>query len=245
MSAATSTMLRTQFVTEQRIFWRNRSGMFFTFVLPLALLLTLGLSNDPVEYVPLVASLGILSTGFQGLAIQLSMHRDQGVLKRIMATPLPPTLLVAGKVLSTVVVIAIELAIVVTVGVLVFDAPSPDMPFALVVFVLLGTATFVALGFAVASVIPTGESAPAITNAAYLGLILVTALLAEVDGIPGPIRALGSVLPLEHLVVPIRHAWIEGWTTSDWASALVLLAWCTVAVAFTVRRFRWEPAGER
>jgi len=230
---------------EQRIFWRNRSGMFFTFILPLALLFALALSNDPIDTVPFIAALGILSTGFQGLAIQLAMHRDQGVLKRIMATPLPAGIFVLGKVLSTMIVIAIEFTIVVVVGIALFGAPVPDAPLQLILFAMLGTATFVSLGFAVASIIPTGESAPAITNAAYLGLILVTALLTNVDAIPDVVQTVGRVLPLEHLVTPIEDAWIKGWHAGDWWSAPVLVAWGTAAAAFTVRRFRWEPADER
>lgn len=238
-------MLRTQVGVEQRIFWRNRSGMFFTFILPLALLLVLAISDDPVDNVPLIATMGILSTGFQWLSIQLAMHRDQGVLKRIMATPLPPSVLIAGKVASTAIVVTIETSLVLLAGIFAFGAPTPGEPVALAVFVLLGTATFVSLGFAVASLIPTSESAPAITNAAYLGLILLTALLHEIDGIPDPVAFIGNALPLTHLFVPIQHAWIGPWESTDWWSALVLAAWCALGAAWTARRFRWEPAGER
>ncbi|MCW2925983.1 MAG: transporter, partial [Thermoleophilia bacterium] len=115
----------------------------------------------------------------------------------------------------------------------------------LVVFILVGTATFVSLGFAVASLIPTSESAPAITNAAYLGLILVTALLHEVHGIPDPISFVGNALPLTHLFVPIQHAWIGPWHARDWWSLLALAVWGTIGAVWTARRFRWEPAGER
>ena len=240
-----ASMLRMQVSVEQRIFWRNRSGMFFTFILPLALLAVLAISEDPVDNVPLIATLGILSTGFQGLAIQLAMHRDRGVLKGVMATPLEPSILIAGKVLSTTIVILLEVAIILAAGIALIGAPAPEHPIALLAFILLGTATFVALGFAVASLIPTSESAPAITNAAYLGLILLTTLLHEVDGLPDAVRSIGDVLPLTHLFVPVQHAWIGGWESSDWWSAAVLFAWCALGATWTARRFRWEPAGER
>lgn len=241
----TVAMLRMQLLVEQRIFWRNRSTTFFTFVLPIALLLVLGVSDDPVEHVPVIVALGILSTGFQGLGIQLAMHRDQGVLKRVMASPLPPALLIAGKVLSTMLVVALEVAIIVSVGVLAFGAPIPVHPGILVLFALLGTATFVALGFAVASIIPTSDSAPAIVNAAYLGLIMATALLHQVEQLPAAIRSLGDLLPLTHLFVPIQRAWMGGFEPVDWWSALALVAWGTLAAAWSARRFRWEPVEER
>lgn len=239
------TMLRAQYVVEQRIFWRNRSGMFFTFVLPLVMLVVLALGDDPIDNVPIIAALGVLSTGFQGLAIQLAMHRDQGVLKRVMATPLEPWMLVLGKVLSTMTVILLEIAIIVTVGVTVFGAPFPHHPVALLGFVLLGTGTFVSLGFAVASLIPTSESAPAITNAAYLGLILVTALLGQADGLPDSVQRIGAGLPLLPLFETVRDSWLGGLGSDALLDAAVLAAWGIVGVAWTVRRFRWEPAGER
>lgn len=238
-------MLRMQVLVEQRIFWRNRSAMFFTFILPIVLVFVLAMSDDPAAGVPFIIALGILSVGFQGLAIQLSMHRDQGVLKRIMATPLPPALLVAGKSISTMIVIVLELLIMLTLGIILFDAPIPHAPATLLLFVLLGTATFVALGFALASLVPTSESAPAITNAAYLGLILVTTLLEQVEAIPDEVQSAGLVLPLVHLFVPIHDAWLGGWDADNWWSVAVLGAWCAAGVIWTARRFRWEPAGER
>ncbi|MCW2960143.1 MAG: type transporter [Thermoleophilia bacterium] len=239
-------MLRMQVAVEQRIFWRNKSGMFFTFILPIALLFTLALSNDPIDMVPFIAALGILSTGFQGLSIQLAMHRDQGVLKRIMATPLPASLLILGKAISTTIVILVEILIVITVGVGLFDAPLPEHPFILLGLVLLGTATFVALGYALASIIPTSESAPAITNAAYLGLLLVTVLIAQVDAIPDWLQDIGTHgLPLRALIESIDHAWMGPWKASDAWSALTLAAWGAIGALWSVRRFRWEPANER
>jgi ABC-2 type transport system permease protein len=238
-------MLRMQVLVEQRIFWRNRSTTFFTFFLPLALLASLAVSDDPSDRVPLIVALGILSTGFQGLAIQLAMHRDQGVLKRVIASPLPASVLVAGKVLSTMFVALLELAIIVFAGVVIFGAPVPEHPAYLVLFSIIGTAAFVALAFAVASVTPTADSAPAVVNAAYLGLILVTALAHQVDGLPDVLREIGEAFPLTHLFVPIEHAWLGGWETNDWWSAVVLLAWGLAATAWTVRHFRWVPVEER
>ena len=108
-----------------------------------------------------------------------------------------------------------------------------------------GTGCFVAMGYAVASIIPTSESAPAITNAAYLGLVLLTVLL-RYGGLPADVRHIGEHIgPLSNLTVPIEHAWLGTWTGEDWLSALVLAAWGTAAVLWSVRRFRWEPAGER
>ncbi len=97
------------------------------------------------------------------------------------------------------------------------------------------------LGFALASIIPSSDSAPAIVNAAYLGLILASVLLAQVEELPDAVRSIGDLLPLVHLFEPIRDAWLFGATADAAWSALVLVAWGLAGAMWTVRRFRWEP----
>lgn len=225
--------------TEQRIFWRNASTMFFTFIAPLVLLLiiTVGGNKDALA---VVVALGILSTSFQGLAMQLSMHRDQGVLKGLLATPLPPIVFIAAKVSSILVVVAIETVVTLVVGTAFTDAPLPQQPLLLVAFVVLGTFAFAAIGFAVASIIPTSESAPAIVNASYLGLIVLTFLFAQADSLPGWVQHVGDLLPLAHLFAPIHDAWL-GQDGQFLLGAVVLAAWGAAATWWTLRRFRWEP----
>lgn len=241
-AARVARTLAMQVRVEQRVFWRNASAMFFTFLLPLVLLVLVSIGDEPEENVAVIIALGILSTTFQGLPIQLAMHRDQGVLKGFMATPLSPTLLVVGKVLSMLLVVALQSTIVLAVGVLALGAPVPQEPLALVAFVLLGTATFTALGFAVASIVPTSDSAPAIVNAAYLGLILITVGFAQVDDLPGGLHVLADALPLGHLFVQLRDAWLGGGSGDTGLAAVVLIVWGLFATAWTARSFRWEPA---
>ncbi len=242
MSARTIRVLRMQLLVEQRLFWRNVSATFFTFVLPIVLLFVLALSDDPSENVAMIIALGVLSTAFQGLAIQLSMHRDQGVLKGLLATPLEPREFVAGKILSLLVVIVLETLIVLGFGMLFLDANAPKDPLVLLGFLLLGTATFASLGFALASIIPSSDAAPAVVNAAYLGLILMSVLTASLDNLPDIVRSLGDALPLVHLFEPIRNAWLTGAESGDAWSALVLAVWGIAGAVWTVRRFRWEPS---
>ena len=96
-----------------------------------------------------------------------------------------------------------------------------------------------------ASVTPTADSAPAVVNGAYLGLILATALVHQIDSLPEFVVRIGEALPLTHLFQPIERAWMGGFEASDWWSALVLIGWGLAATAWTVRHFRWVPVEER
>ena len=90
---------------QQRLFWRSRELAFFTFLLPVLLFFLLGsvYGDDEVEGVRgadyLLAGMlgyGAISTAFAGLAILLVIRREQGILKRLRATPLPASTYLGG-----------------------------------------------------------------------------------------------------------------------------------------------------
>lgn len=237
-------MLSQLLLVEQRIFWRNRSTVFFGFMLPLMLLVLLaafggGDGGYGEVLVPAIAALTVASTTFQSLAIALAFHRDQGVLKRLVATPLPLPVLVGAKVLSTTIVAALEVVLVVVAGCFWLDLGWPGEPLQFALLVAVGAATFSALGFAVASVVPSGDSAPAITNAIYLPMIFLGGGFYDTDAL-GWFEWTAQATPLHHLVLPLRATWFS--TDTDLAVHLgVLVLWCALASAFAARRFRWQP----
>jgi len=98
---------------QQRLFWRSRESAFFTFLLPIGFLVLLGsvYGDRTIDGVRgasyLLAGMlgyGIVSTAFAGLAINLVIRRESGVLKRVRGTPLPAAAYLAAAVASTLVV---------------------------------------------------------------------------------------------------------------------------------------------
>src|SRR4051812_45108511 len=131
----TARMLVHQVRYEQRVFWRNRSGVFFTFVFPLLLLIFLA-ANTKHSYrefiVPGIAALALVGTSFQGFAIGLAIQRDAGILKRLRATPLSPTLLLTSKIFNLAVVVIFELICVTIFGWGVYRIGWPQDPLLLI-----------------------------------------------------------------------------------------------------------------
>jgi ABC-2 type transport system permease protein len=240
-TGTTRTMFLAQLQAEQRIFWRNISSVFFTFVLPMLLLFALALGNDPAGNVPYIIAISVISTAFQGLGMQLAMHRDQGVLKGLMSTPLPPWVLIGAKAVSIALIIAIEIVFVVAMSALLFGASLPEHPAGLFAFVLLGTCAFAALAFALVSIIPNSDSAPAVVNGAYLAILMSSIMLRTIDGVPHALYVIGGLIPFAALVDQIEVSWFGPWHGFPWGSSAVLAGWLAIGAIWTSRRFRWEP----
>ena len=102
-------LFRHEVRTQQLLFWRNRESAVFVFIFPPMLFLLLGAVYDgridgfPAADVLLTGMLGYgcANTAFAGLAITLVIRREGGILKRIRATPLPPSTYLAAILTST------------------------------------------------------------------------------------------------------------------------------------------------
>ena len=112
---------------EFKLLVRNGEQLLLALVIPLGLLLLLGGtglgerlplgSGRPIdEAVPRVLALAVLSSSFTSLAIATGFERRYGVIKRLGASPLSRTGLLAGKIGAVLIVQAIQLAVLIGTG---------------------------------------------------------------------------------------------------------------------------------
>ena len=249
----TRTVLR-QTVLEQRAFWRNPEMAFFTFALPVGLLLLFGWtsSHDRVPgrtdidaltlFVPGILAFAVVVIAYGNLAATIALQRADGVLKRLRATPLDSSVYVGGQLVSTLVsTLLISLATIALGGVAFGALPRAVAVPQLVVVLILGIACFAALGIAISAAIRTADSAGAITNGTYLPLAMVSGMFSATLTLPPVVDTVVSAFPLKALADGLRAAYdpaVHGFPIQD---AVVLVAWTVVGVALARRFFRWDP----
>jgi ABC-2 type transport system permease protein len=236
---------------QQRLFWRSRELAFFTFMLPIILYFLLGsvYGEDEVEGVRgadyLLAGMlgyGCVSTTFAGLAILLVIRREQGILKRLRATPLPPSTYLAAVLTSIVLVFALETVLMIAIGRVAFDTPLPARALSLVAALLLGAVSFAALGVALSSVVRSAEGASAVVNAIYLPVSFISGAFFSPASFPAFLEAIADVLPLTYFIELVRDVMLHGSQLWDEPTAVaVIAAWGAFGLVVAVRSFRWEP----
>jgi ABC-2 type transport system permease protein len=240
-----------QLRAEQRLFWRSRELAFFTFLLPILFFLLLGSAYGDEEingvsgYQYLLSGMigyGAAATTFAGLALLLVIRRESGVLKRLRATPLPPATYVAAVLVSIILVFLVEAAILVALGRFAYDVPLADSIASLVAVVLLGAASFAALGVGLTALIRSAEGSSAVVNALYLPLSFISGAFFSEDTFPELLQKLAAILPLSHLIQLARDVMVSGdpvWDHLDHAA--VIAAWGLAGLVVSIRGFRWEP----
>jgi ABC-2 type transport system permease protein len=194
--------------------------------------------------VPGIAGLSIMSATFTSLAYNLTTLRERGILKRLRGTPLPPSAYLGGLAGNAVANAALQLALVIVAGHVVFGVAWPSEWGALLVFAAVGVVCFASLGVALSHAIPNPESAPAYVNAVFLPQILIAGVFYDEQDAPQFIRDIAEVLPLKHLIDGLSGAMVHGEGISDHLTALLVLGvWTVAGVAVAVRGFSWEARG--
>ena len=239
-----------QLRAEQLVFWRSREAAFFIFIFPLLLYVLLGsVYSGRIYGVPapqaLLAGLmgyGCANTAFAGLAIQLVLRRESGILKRLRSTPLPPATYIGSLLFSTLVVFALQTAALFLLGSALYGTPFPSDTASLVAAIVIGSAVFAALGTATASVIRSSEGSSAVVNFILLPMAFLSGSFGETRHLPAFLRAIADVLPLKYFIDLVNAIYLRGhgiWTRPE--DLAVLAAWGAAGLVFTVFKFGWEP----
>jgi ABC-2 type transport system permease protein len=237
-----------QYRLERRMFWRNPSAAFFNFLLPLLFLAGGGaiLAGDQHELdrlVPAIAGMSVMSTTFTALAYNIVFLRERGVLKRIRGTPLPTGSYFGGVAANAVTNTALQIALVVLAGKLVFGIGWPRDWAELVAFVLVGVVCLSALGVAFAHAIPNFESTAAYVNAVFLPVVFISFYVFDSRSAPGFLRQIAEALPLKPLIDGLYGAIVTGSGLGDHLDALAVIAlWGVFGLFFAVRGFSWEQS---
>ncbi|HEX7187524.1 MAG TPA: ABC transporter permease [Actinomycetes bacterium] len=242
-------MLLAQTGLEVRMMLRNGEQLLLTIVIPVLVLtvygsvelMDLGSRSQRLEFlVPGVLALAVLSTAFTGLAIGTGFERRYGALKRLGASPLSRSALLAAKGLSVLAVETLQVVLLGAVALAMGWAPpwSPGTVLAAVVLLLAGTAAFSALALLMAGTL-RAEATLAGANLVYLLLLVSGGIAVPLDRFPDASRPALETLPAGALAEGLREVLADG-AGLPVAHLLVLLAWAAAAGVLAARTFRWE-----
>ncbi|HET8527523.1 MAG TPA: ABC transporter permease [Gaiellaceae bacterium] len=243
-------MFLHQLRTEQLLYWRSRESAVFTFIFPLLLFVLLGsvysgrIYGVPASEALLAALLayGCTMVAFAGLAITLVIRREQSLLKRLRATPLPPPTYVLALLASTLVVFAIQTVALFLLGRAVFGTPFPSRVGSIVLVVVFGIACFAALGIGLSGLVRSAEGSSAVVNLIVLPMAFLTGAFGPTQHYPQVLRAIGDVLPLKYLVDLTNAVYLHHHSFWSRPEAIgVLAAWGVAGLVLATLKFRWEP----
>jgi ABC-2 type transport system permease protein len=174
-------------------------------------------------------------------AMPLVQLRVTRVLKRFGATPVSRAAVLVSQGVARLVLAVAQTMVLLAVGRLLFGVHVGASWPAMIVFVPLGSAVFLALGFAISGLARTEEATPALVQAVSFPMMFLSGVFWPVENFPPFIQLLARVLPLTFLADGLRQAMAGGFALyPQWLNLLALAAWGAIALLLAVRLFKWE-----
>lgn len=189
-------------------------------------------------YVPVLLAFVIAALGLLGLPVPLATYREQGILRRLSTTPVPPAWLLGAQLVVNFCLAALAMLILMAVGMLAFGLAAPMNPAGFVLALLLSIAAIFAIGLVIAAVAPRATVANGIAGATFAPLMFFAGLWLPRAYMPIVLRDVSNLTPLGAAVVAIQSALQTGFPPVS--SLLVLVAYAVVFGWLAVRFFRWE-----
>ncbi|MBB0969815.1 ABC transporter permease [Dietzia aerolata] len=225
---------------ELTLFLRNGEQLLVALIIPLAALIALvaidfGAVPEPrVDHaIAAVLAMSVMGTSFTGQAIAVAFDRRYDALKRLGGTPLPPIVIIAGKILATLILVAGQTVILGAIAVAMGWRPEPLGILVGALMIALGSAAFSSIGLLLGGTM-RAEIVLGLANLIWFVLIGAAGLAIGVAELPSRVADLLVVVPSYALTEALLAADTGGLPVLP---ALVLLCWTGVCGGFAVRHF--------
>jgi ABC-2 type transport system permease protein len=224
---------------ELKLFWRNRTALFNSLLMPLLLVPVL-ISVDAAG-VPLVIGLvgfALLMAVYYNLVTTFVARREELVLKRLRVGELTDPEILAGAALPSVVIALGQMVLYCVVVGVITGVELPSRPWFLLLGVLGGTAVFVLLAAASSAFTRTVEMAQVTSLPILMACLFGSGMMFPLSALPEALATVLQYLPLTPVLDLLRAAWTDGPVLKP---LTVIAVWIALGTYAVQRWFRWDP----
>jgi ABC-2 type transport system permease protein len=192
---------------------------------------------------PGIVALAIMISAVIGLATILVDWRQRGILRRLKLTPIPLGEFFAARITASLAVALMQVVVLLLFGRVAFGIQISSTAWAAIPVALAGCLCFLAMGFAIGSVVSNPETGDAVANVITNPMMFLSGVFFPVAAMPAFVQVIARALPLYYLANGLRDTTVRGLSLTHVAGDIgVLLAATAVLAAVGLRSFRWEPS---
>jgi ABC-type multidrug transport system permease subunit len=196
--------------------------------------------NYAAFLVPGLIGLNLLSMGLFAVGMVTVAYREKGKFRRLAVTPLPKWVFLLAQIMQRVTVVLLQTLLLLLAARFGFQIVNHGSYLVFTALLIGGTATFLAMGFALSSFASTVETYGAISNLAFFPLMLLSGVYFRIDNAPQWMQKAIFVLPLAPFLRALRAVFNDGATLAGHGTGLAIMAtWALLSFILAVKRFRW------
>lgn len=191
--------------------------------------------------VPGLLGMGIMGGGLWGVGFVTVDMRIRKLLKRFLATPMRRADFLAALIVSRMVFLVPEVAVLLLFSWLVFGVSIAGSVWTVLLLVLIGSLCFAGIGLLVASRAKTMEAVSGLMNLVMLPMWVLSGIFFSSERFPEFLHPFIKVLPLTALIDALRAVMLEGMSLIGlMPQVLLLIGWGSVTFLVALWIFRWN-----
>jgi ABC-2 type transport system permease protein len=172
-------------------------------------------------------------------ALSVTREIERGTMENLLAMPITPIEIMLGKIFPYVVVGFVQAAMILGIGVVLFDVPILGSLLVLAGLSTLFIAANLSIGYTFSTVAQNQLQAMQMSLMFFLPNILLSGFMFPFAGMPVWAQWVGECLPLTHYLRIVRSIMLKGASVADLHyEAAALAGLMLVAMTIAVTRFR-------
>jgi ABC-2 type transport system permease protein len=190
--------------------------------------------------IPGLLGMNLMNSGMWGIGFALVDMRQRKLLKRFVGTPMRRGDFLLALLSSRLVLMIIEIALLLTLGVIVFHMRVLGSIFSILLLGSAGAMCFGGVGLLTASRAQKIESVSGLMNLVMMPMWIFSGVFFSYERFPAVIQPLIKALPLTALNDALRASILEGTPLiRQWPRLLIMGAWGGVSFVLALKWFRW------
>jgi len=191
-------------------------------------------------FVPGVMTLILLLVSAMMTSITIAREKELGTMEILLVSPLPPPLIIVGKVVPYIALAFINALVILGMGVWLFGMPIRGSIVLLLLECALFVLTSLALGILISTVTDKQQTA---MMASMMGLLMPTTLLSgfifPIESMPLPLQWLSNIMPAKWFIIILKDIMLKGSGLGEvWPQSLVLCGMTLLFVIISIRNFK-------
>jgi ABC-type multidrug transport system permease subunit len=190
--------------------------------------------------VPGLIGMSLMGGGIWAVGFAIVDMRIRKLLKRFLATPMKRSHFLMGLMLSRMLFMIPEIAILLVFSHFVFDVTCQGSYLLLTGLIILGAIEFSGIGLLVASRAKTMEAASGLMNLIMVPMWIGSGIFFSAERFPEFLQPAIALLPLTPLISALRKVMLEGAGLVQMGPEFaVIIGWSVVTYLVALRIFRW------
>ena len=189
--------------------------------------------------VPGLIAIILTMTGIMMTALAITRERERGTMENLLAMPVRPMEVMAGKIAPYVIIGYIQSFIVVAVAKFLFDIPIIGSLWLLSLALLFFITCNMALGFTLSAAAQNQTQALQMSTMVTLPSIMLSGFLFPFHGMPFWAQVIGEIIPATHFIRIARGILLKGNGPGEiWPDLWPMLLFMAAVTFIAMKRYR-------